>query len=106
MKITDSKGNLYVVCPFLEAISSIIAPHLPIEEMFEAQRHLEAIREIAKVWQSKLAIEIYGVEYDGTHGDKIAKPYNYTAVLKRLQIEIKNNTLNEQKFNEIINLYQ
>ena len=107
MKIKNSKGELYIVCPFLEKISFLAEPYLPSEEMFELQAHLEAIREIAKVWQSKLNLELYSGELEPEYSvERIAQPYNYGVVLKRIRALVEYGALTTERFDEIINLYK
>ena len=105
MKIRNSKGELYMVCPFLEKIASAVDDYLPLDIKFQVSRHLEAVREISKVWQGKLGIEDYSCSDPSLTGLNIAQPYNFEAVLKRIRIAIQTNTLTEETLNQILEMY-
>lgn len=109
LKIRNSKGQLYLVCPIIEKINMELCNEnnkLDIDSMFEIQRHFDSIKEIAKVWQKELGYNDCPMHSDSDYAsNEIANPYKYTAVLKNIRTHIKNNTLTEEKLNEILEIY-
>lgn len=112
LKIRNSKNELYVVCPFLDRISELVCIITEnnkeiLPEFFEINRCLEALREIAKVWQSEYNEALYDGKYSEVLANSnIALPYNYSAVLRHLRNKAKANiTITENDINEIITTY-
>lgn len=105
LKIRDSDGRLHLVCPYIEKIDALLhILHLnesviTIDDLFEIRLYLEAIREIAKVWQKE-----YGFE-GHIAMDKIAKPYNFIAVIKNIKIDVLNNNCTIDRINEHLKIY-
>ncbi len=105
IKIHDSKGKLYYVCPFLERIGEIVGKihhegePIPTEELFEILRHLDSIREIAKHLRGE---EVFCGKL---HVEKIYEPYNFSAAIKNIKISLKVGNLTEEKIDEITKQY-
>ena len=106
LKIRNSKGELYLVCPIINKIECILSKsNIEVDTLFVIKRHLHEIQEIAKVWQKELGYSDYLCTDFEYAASQIAKPYNYTAVLGHIRMNIKNNSLTEEKLNEILELY-
>jgi hypothetical protein len=112
LKIRNSKNELYVVCPFIDRILELVyvitnnnKEMLP--ELFEINRCLEALREIAKVWQSEYNEVLYNGKYSEILANSnIALPYNYSAVLRNIRAKISLGVaITESDINEIIETY-
>jgi hypothetical protein len=99
MKIHDSKGKLYYICPFLAKIENILAEKLAPEDMFEIRRHLDSIEAIAKNLRGE------DVGCGELNYERIHSPYNFSAVIKQLKILSKTEVLTETKIDEIIKTY-
>lgn len=104
IKIHDSQGKIYKICPFLEKIDEIAGRSfyeekvLKIEEIFEIRQHLEAIREIAKFYQKE-------EEYIEINVQNIHQPYNFIAAIRNLKLVIRQGNLDEKKIDEILKIY-
>ena len=106
LKIRNLKGELYVVCPIIFKIDSILTEcKIEIDKLFAVKRHLEEIQEIAKVWQKELGYADYLCTDSEHASNQIAKPYNYMAVLNNIRMNIKNNSLTEKRLDKILELY-
>jgi hypothetical protein len=100
LKIRNSKGKLYIICPFISKIEKILmSENISLDSRFEIQRHLDSIQAIAEVYQGKCE------NNECFEKRRLAEPYNYEAVLKNIRQNIKNNSLTEEKLNEILELY-
>lgn len=100
MKIHDSKGKLYYICPFIDKISEILGEKskLAPEDMFEVMRHLDSIREIAKFLQE-------GTICGELNYENIYQPYNFSAALKQMKMFAKLGALTEEKIDELTKTY-
>lgn len=100
LKIRDSKGDLYLICPIIEKINKLMfneGNKIDLDDMFSIQRHFDEIKEIAKVLQKELGYNDCPNQSDFS--------YKYSTVLKLFRQEIKNNNLTEGRFNEILETY-
>lgn len=101
-----SNGKLYSIDYIVDAIFCILKlSNLDNTEIFEISRLLQQIKDIAKDWESELAI----AEYEGR--TTIAHPeimpnYHVLTTLKHIKSSIEDNSLTMEKFNEILNLYK
>ncbi len=98
LKIIDSKGNLYLICPFIERIKFLLnGYYIPDEDLVDINRQLEAISAIASVHQNECpdaSIE------DAKH--KIVTPYNFQAAIGRMKALFPDQ---KDKIDEIIRIY-
>lgn len=111
IKIHDSKGKLHLVCPYIEKVLEVVIKYkIDPADMLEIQLHLNTIREIAKAWQGESCIDIKNktskqiqAELDNSSiANRIAKPYNYGAVLSRIKAKLPQHA---EIIDEIINTY-
>ena len=108
LKIKNKTGDLYVVCPFLERLQELMflvcgESNEHIAELFEFNRTMDALREIAKVWQSEYDNKLYGGKYSHVLANSnIALPYNFSAIIKTLKIAIPDKT---DLINETVKTY-
>lgn len=108
LKIKNKKGDLYVVCPFLDRVQELMclvcgdsSEHS--NELFEFNRMIDALREIAKVWQSEYDKKLYNGKYSAVLANSnIALPYKFSAVIKTLKVRIPDKV---DLINEVVQNY-
>jgi hypothetical protein len=108
LKIKNKKGDLYVVCPFLERLQQLMrlvcgesSEHS--NELFEFNRTIDGLREIAKVWQSEYDNKLYNGKYSAVlASSNIALPYEFSAVIKTLKIRMPDKI---DLINEVVKTY-
>ena len=109
LKIRNSKGELYIICPIVEKIEELLNHpdnNILIDNRYAISLYLESIRSISTVWQQELGIYDYEIPLNGELcAIKLANLYNYAAVLKKIRTCIKYNTLTEKELDEILQMY-
>jgi len=99
MKIHDSKGKLYYICPFIEKMRALIHENnIPKDTIFEISRHMDSIMDIAIALRGK-------GDCPTLYAEKIYKPYNFKALLGNIRLGIKSGNLTEKKLDEIVEMY-
>ena len=105
IKIHDSKGKLFYICPFLDKIIEVISLSaqnkeiLTKDEIFYIIRCCESIRTIAKHLRGE------DNECGKLNTEAIFEPYNLIALLKNIRLHIKSNNLTEKKLDQLIEMY-
>ena len=97
--VHDSKGKLYVICPFIRKIEYLLSQeNIPIEILFEITRHQDSIRQIASYYQGEN-------ECGEVYSERIYEPYNFSQAIRQIKLLATSGKLTEEKIDEVIRTY-